>query len=99
MGLIKLDDKIFPDRRNGNAKLRLDWSDWWKVGSVIVILILAGGNIKWTVNNHSEVLARQEAQVKINTARLDKTEVDIVNIKDNLTYIRGKIDTLVLKIK
>jgi len=99
MGLIKLDDKTFPDRRTNGARIKLDWGDWIKVASVIVILILAGGKIQWTVNNHSEAIAEQKSQIKINTTRLDRTETDITNIKENLIYIRGKIDTLILNMK
>lgn len=99
MGLIKLNDKTFTDRRNNGARIKLDGWDWIKVASVIIALILAGGNLKWTVNNHSEAIAEQKVQIKINTTRLDKNETDIASIKENLIYIRGKIDTLVLRIK
>ena len=99
MGLIKMGDKVFQDRRNGNGRLKLDLGDWLKVASLIVILILTGGKVQWIVNNHSEAIAEQKAQIKVNTERLNKTETDIANIKENLIYIRSKVDTIVMKIK
>ncbi len=99
MGEVESVNYIGKDRRTNGARLKLAIRDWIAISSLCVTLILFGGNIKWTVNNHSEAIAEQKAQVKINTGRLDKTETDIMNIKENLIYIRGKIDTVVLKIK
>ncbi len=99
MGEVESVNYIGKDRRTNGARLKLSIRDWIAIISLMVTLILFGGNIKWTVSNHSEVIAEQKAQIKINTGRLDKTETDIMNIKENLIYIRGKIDMLVLRVK
>ena len=98
MGLIKLDDKVFPDRRTNGDRLKLDWSDWWKVCSVIIILILAGGNIKWTVNNHSELLAKQELKLKETSDLTRDNRKDIESIKESIIRIDKYVQNS-LKIK
>ena len=103
MGLVKLNGQIFPDRRVNGARIKLDVADWIKISITIfttfAIIVFGAGKFFTIVNNHTEVLAEQGKEIKINTQRLATTESEITNIKDNLIYIRGKIDTLVLKIK
>ncbi len=99
MGEVDAKNYQGKDRRTNGARLKLAMRDWITISSLCVTLILFGGNIKWTVNNHSEVIAEQKAQININTQKIVKTENEITNIKENLIYIRGKIDTLVLRVK
>ncbi len=104
MGLVKLKNgEAIPDRRNGNGRLRLDIADWVKISITIfttfAIVVFGAGKLLTIVNNHTEVLAEQGKEIKENSQHLAKTESDIVNIKENLIYIRSKIDTFILKIK
>ena len=99
MGLVKLDGKVFPDRRNGNGKLKMDIADWIKVSITIftsfAIITFGAGKLLTLVNNHTEVLAEQGKEVK----KIPRIESDIINIKDNVAYIRNRVDTIVAKIK
>ncbi len=99
IGEVESDNYKGRDRRTNGARLKLATRDWIAIGSLLITLILFGGNIKWTTEANSKTIGEQNAQIRINTTRLDKTEVDIINIKDNLLYIRGKLDTLVLRLK
>jgi hypothetical protein len=104
MGNIKLHNgKIVPDRRINGSRIKLDIADWVKISITIfttfAIIVFGAGKLLAIVNNHSEIIAKQEKQININTQRLCNTESDITNIKENLIYIRDKIDTLVLTIK
>ena len=99
MGLIKVGNNLIPDRRNGNGRLRLDIADWVKIFITIfttfAIIVFGAGKLLTVVNNHTEVLAEQGKEVK----KIPRIESDIVNIKDNVVYIRNRVDAIVLKIK
>jgi len=103
MGSIKINNEIIPDRRSGSGKLRLDIMDWIKLSITIfttfAIITFGAGKLLSIVNNHTEVLAGQEKEIKGHSQDIAQTKNDIVNIKENLLYIRGKIDALVLGIK
>lgn len=100
MGLIKLNNgEIVPDRRINGSRLKLDLADWIKISITIfttfAIITFGAGKLLTIVNNHTEVLAEQGKEIK----KIPRIESEITNIKENLIYIRGKIDILVLKIK
>ena len=99
MGLVTVDDKTFPDRRNGKGRLRLDLADWVKISITIfttfAIITFGAGKYISILNGHTEVLAEQAKEIK----RIPKIETEITNIKENLIYIRGKIDTIVSGLK
>ena len=103
MGNIKLNGELIPDRRTNGARIKLDIADWVKISITIfttfAIIIFGYGKLVTIVNAHSETISKQDAQININTQRLTKTESEITNIKENLIYIRGKIDILVLNVK
>lgn len=104
MGLVKLNSgETVPDRRINSSRLKLDVADWIKISITIfttfAIITFGAGKLLTIVNNHTEVLAKQESQINKNTQHLAITGNEITNIKENLLYIRGKIDTLVLRIK
>lgn len=100
MGLIKLKNgETVLDRRINGSRLKLDVADWIKVSITIfttfAIIVFGAGKLMTIVNNHTEVLAEQQKEIM----KIPRIENDITNIKENLIYIRGKIDTLVSKIK
>lgn len=99
MGLVKINNQVIPDRRNGNGRIRLDLADWVKLSITIfttfAIIVFGAGKYISILNGHTEVLAEQAKEIN----KIPHIESDIINIKENLIYIRGKIDTLVLKIK
>jgi len=103
MGLVKIGDKVIPDRRVNGARIKLDIADWVKISITIfttfAIIVFGYGKLVTIVNANSKTIMEQETQININAQRLAKTESEITNIKENLLYIRGKIDTLVLNIK
>ena len=103
MGNIKLNGELIPDRRTNGARIKLDIFDWAKISITIfttfAIIIFGYGKIVTIVNANSEIISKQEVQININAQRLAKTESEITNIKENLIYIRGKIDTLVLGVR
>ena len=101
MGNIKLPTgEIKQDQRVNGARIKLDVFDWVKIFITIfttfAIIVFGAGKLLTIVNNHSEVLAKQEIQINTNAKELAKTGSEITNIKENVFYIRGKIDTLVL---
>jgi len=87
------------DRRINGARLKLSARDWIYLGTICISLILFIGNIKWTTAALSKTTEEHDSQINTNVRNLAKVENDITNIKENLTYIRGKIDTLVLRVK
>jgi len=99
MGLVKINDKVFPDRRVNGARIKLDWFDFIKISITIfttfAIIVFGAGKLLTIVNNHSEVLAEQANEIR----KIPRIENEITNIKENLKYIRDKVDILVLKIK
>ena len=99
MGLVTVDNKTFPDRRNGNGRLRLDIADWVKISITIfttfAIIIFGAGKLLTIVNNHTEVLAEQGKEIK----KIPRLESEVTNIKENVIYIRDKVDAIALKIK
>ena len=104
MGLIKLENgEIIPDRRTNGARLKLDIADWVKISITIfttfAIIIFGAGRLLTTVSAHTKILDEQCAKIDTTMQKQAKTETDITNIKENLIYIRGKIDTFVMKIK
>jgi len=103
MGNIKLNGELIPDRRTNGARIKLDIADWVKISITIfttfAVIVFGAGKLLTIVNANSETIGKQENQININTQRLAKTESEITNIKENLIYIRGKIDTLVLSVK
>jgi hypothetical protein len=111
MGKIKLPSgRVIKERRRSNSRIKLDIADWVKISITIfttfAIIVLAAGKILATVNTHSCTIAEHEAKISVNddkvsanNERIAKVESDISTMKENLIYIRGKIDTLVLKIK
>ena len=104
MGVVKLEDgKEVPDRRVNGNRLKLDVADWIKLFITILttfaIITFGAGKLLTIVNNHTEVLAGQEKEIKGHSQDIAQTKNDIVNIKENLIYIRNKIDTIVSKMK
>ena len=86
MGLIKLESgETVPDRRINGSRLKLDLADWLKVVSVIIILILGFGNIKWTVEANTKTINEHALKISI-------VERDMGTIKSDVSYIRGWID-------
>lgn len=103
MGLVKVGDKLIPDRRTNGARLKLDVADWVKIFITIftsfAIIIFGAGKLLAIVDEHSKTIAENCEQIHSISQKITKTESDVVNIKENLIYIRGKIDTLVLDLK
>ncbi len=97
MGLIKLDDKVVSDRRTNGARLRLDIADWLKVFSVVVILILAFGNLKWTVEAHSKNIETNTGLIKENCRDIAVLQNSYKEIDRRLSSIENKIDKLIMK--
>ena len=98
MGFIKLDDgTIKEDQRKNGARIKLDLGDWIKIVSVVVVVILGFGNIKWTVNQHSQVLAETIQTVKINTGIIRDNCKDIEYLKQSFNKIDTKLDKLLNK--
>ena len=95
MGMIKLEDKLIPDRRQNGARIKLDLGDWFKIISVIVVVILAVGNIQWTVNNNSQVLAEQVLITKTNTGLIRDNYKDIEFLKESFKKIDMKLDKII----
>ena len=99
MGLIKVGNGLIPERRVNGARIKLDIADWVKISITIfttfAIITFGAGKLLTIVNNHSEALAEQAKEIK----KIPWIESDISNIKDNVAYIRDKVDTLVLRIK
>jgi len=100
MGNIKLESgELVKDRRINGNRLKLDIADWVKISITIfttfAIITFGAGKLLTIVNNHTEVLAEQAKEVR----KIPHIESDIVNIKDNVKYIRDKVDVIVLKIK
>lgn len=99
MGFIKLNGTTIPDRRVNGTRLKLDIADWVKISITIfttfAVIVFGAGKLLTIVNNHTEVLAEQEKEVK----KIPRIESDIINIKDNVAYIRDRVDKIILKIK
>ena len=96
MGLVKLENnEVIPDRRKNGARIKLDIGDWIKIMSVVVVVILGVGNIKWTVNNHSEVLAEQVKTIKTNTELIRDNCKDIEYLKQSFEKIDKKLDKII----
>jgi len=103
MGNIKLGNEIIPDRRVNGARIKLDIADWIKISITIfttfAIIIFGAGKLLSIVNSNASLIEKSNVLVFENDRRLTKTESEITNIKENLIYIRGKIDTIVLGLK
>jgi hypothetical protein len=96
MGLIKLGNgETMPDRRINGSRIKLDLSDWLKIITVVIVVILAGGKIQWTVNSHSEVLAEQAKIIKTNTGLIRDNCKDIEFLKESFEKIDKKLDKII----
>ena len=97
MGLVKIGDEITKDRRQNGARIKLDFSDWWKIITVVIVVILGIGNLKWTVNNNSELLAEQGKEIKITKELSRDNRKDIENMKETIARIDDNVVKLLKK--
>ena len=95
MGLIKLSNgDVVKDRRINGSRIKLDLGDWLKIISMIVVVILGIGNIKWTVNNHSQLLVAYGNDIKENGQLTRDNSKDIENIKTMIERIDSNVREL-----
>ena len=111
MGIVKLEDgKEVSDRRVNGNRLKLDVADWIKlfitIFTTFVVIVFGAGKLITSVNANTKTTEENSRLIEVNSKatiendrRLAKTESEITNIKENLVYIREKVDKLVLKIK
>ena len=98
MGLIKLSNgDVVKDRRINGSRIKLDLGDWLKIISMIVVVILGIGNIKWTVNNHSQLLASYGEEIKENGQITRDNRKDIENLKTTIERIDKNVRELLKK--
>ena len=101
MGSVKLGDETISDRRRNGSRLKLDTGDWIKIVSVVIVVILGFGNIQWTVNNHSGLLAEQSNTIKTNTGLIRDTCKDVEFLKKTMDKIElqySQIDSKLTKL-
>lgn len=91
MGSVKLGNEVIPDRRSNGARIKLDLGDWWKIISCILVLIIGGAKMQWTVNNHSQALAEQ---IKVNNIVRDSCK-DIEFLQEKFVMIDHKLDRII----
>ena len=98
MGKIKLaNGDVIPDRRINGSRIKLDLGDWLKIISMIVVVILGIGNIKWTVNNHSQLLVAYGQDIKENGQLGRDNRKDIENLKTTIERIDRNVRELLKK--
>ncbi|GEM_PF-4522622 len=79
------------DRRTNGARLKLSIRDWIAISSLVVTLILFGGNIKWNGEANAKQISR-------NTAIVDKHETQIAVLDTRLKNIEDNVSWLVIKL-
>jgi len=94
MGLVKTEKGIIEERRKTNGRIKLDLGDWIKIATVIIALILTGGKMQFTLNNHSEILAKQDKELKDTVKMTNDNRKDIEGIKDTLCEIKKDVKEL-----
>lgn len=100
MGWIRLSsgEKV-EDRRKNGARIKLDTSDWIKIVSLAVVIILGWGNTKWNIEAHEKKLDRHETQIKTIGDMALESKTDVVNLKTSIDRIDNNVMMLLQRIK
>lgn len=94
MAQVNINGKVVEDRRQNGARLKLAFSDWWKITGLIVFLIVGGAKIQWDVNRHDKAFADQEKQEEKQDKKVDETKKDVAKTQQDVAVITVNVKAI-----
>ena len=95
MANVQVGDNVISDRRKNGARLKLSFSDWWKIGGVVFAVFAWAFGYAWTVKGNCKTIEMHDKQIAINTGKIGKMETSIELMQKSIERIdRNTVETL-----